>query len=117
MQALTEHLSLAFVSRPKMEIGDAPTRETREWDRIVINHVSSSIQWLWDDPQCFRAYLETGGLTLVCFSFGAIASQVSNTARSKLVEPIGQPLEASDSLIPSLCALLLETCYEFNRGG
>ena len=31
------------------------------------------------------------------------------------MEPIRQPIEASDSLIPSLCALLLGTCYEFNR--
>ena len=74
MQVLTEHLSLAFISRPKMEIGDAPTRETREWDRIIINYISLLIQWLWDDPKCVRAYLEAGGLTLVCFSFGAIIS-------------------------------------------
>ena len=33
----------------------------------------------------------------------------------QLVEPIGQPAEASDNLIPSLCAFLLGTCYEFNR--
>ena len=33
----------------------------------------------------------------------------------QLVEPIGQPIEASDTLITSLCAFLLGTCYEFNR--
>ena len=38
-----------------------------------------------------------------------------NVAPPQLVEPIGQPAEASDSLIPSLCAFLLGTCYEFNR--
>src|ERR1700679_3585673 len=37
MQILTEHLSLALISRPKMQVGDSPTRETREWDRIIIN--------------------------------------------------------------------------------
>jgi len=38
-----------------------------------------------------------------------------NDAFPQLVEPIGKPIEASDSLIPSLCAFLLGTCYEFNR--
>lgn len=66
MQILTEHLSLAFISRPKMQIGDSPTRETREWDRIIINYICLLVQWLWDDPKSVRAYLEAGGLTLVC---------------------------------------------------
>lgn len=65
MQILTEHLSLAFISRPKMQVGDSPTRETREWDRIIINYICLLVQWLWDDPKCVRAYLEAGGLTLV----------------------------------------------------
>jgi len=67
MQILTEHLSLAFISRPKMQIGDSPTRETREWDRIIINYICLLVQWLWDDPKSVRAYLEAGGLTLVGF--------------------------------------------------
>jgi len=96
MQILTEHLSLALISRPKMQAGDSPTRETREWDRIIINYICLLVQWLWDDPKCVRAYLEAGGLAL-------------------LVEPIRQPMEASDGLIPSLCAFLLGACYEFNR--
>ena len=74
MQILTEHLSLAFISRPKMQVGDSPTRETREWDRIIINYICLLVQWLWDDPKSVRAYLEAGGLTLVRFYFDAIAS-------------------------------------------
>ena len=74
MQILTEHLSLAFISRPKMEVGDSPTRETREWDRIIINYICLLVQWLWDDPKSVRAYLEAGGLTLVRFYFYAIAN-------------------------------------------
>ena len=67
MQILTEHLSLAFISRPKMQVGDSPTRETREWDRVIINYICLLVQWLWDDPKSVRAYLEAGGLTLVRF--------------------------------------------------
>ena len=40
---------------------------------------------------------------------------VLNATCLQLVEPIAQPIEASDGLIPSLCAFLLGTCYEFNR--
>lgn len=65
MQILTEHLSLAFISRPKMQVGDSATRVTREWDRIIITYICLLVQWLWDDPKCVRAYLEAGGLTLV----------------------------------------------------
>lgn len=72
MQILTEHLSLAFISRPKMQVGDSPTRETREWDRIIINYICLLVQWLWDDPKSVRAYLEAGGLPLVCFPLCAI---------------------------------------------
>ena len=115
MQILTEHLSLAFISRPKMEVGDSPTRETREWDRIIINYICLLVQWLWNDPKSVRAYLEAGGLTLVR-SFSSMRSvAVLNVVCPQLVEPIGQPVEASDSLISSLCAFLLGTCYEFNR--
>lgn len=67
MQILTEQLSLAFISRPKMQVGDSPTRETREWDRIIINYICLLARWLWDDPKSVRAYLEAGGLTLVRF--------------------------------------------------
>ena len=38
-----------------------------------------------------------------------------NVVCPQLVEPIAQPVEASDSIIPPLCAFLLGTCYEFNR--
>lgn len=74
MQILTEHLSLALISRPKMQVGDSPTRETREWDRIIINYICLLVQWLWDDPKCVRAYLEAGGLTLVRFICYTIVS-------------------------------------------
>ena len=57
-----------------MQVGDSPTRETREWDRIIINYICLLVQWLWDDPKSVRAYLEAGGLTLVRFYFDAIAS-------------------------------------------
>jgi intracellular protein transport protein USO1 len=74
MQIVTEHLSLALISRPKMQVGDSPTRETREWDRIILNYICLLVQWLWDDPKCVRAYLEAGGLTLVSFLCYAISS-------------------------------------------
>ena len=51
-----------------------------------------------------------------CVSLAArLPAGVLRDSPYQLVEPIAQPIEASDSLIPSLCALLLGTCYEFNR--
>ena len=78
MQVLAEHLSLAFISRPKMQVGDSPTRETREWDRIVINYLCLLVQWLWDDPKSVRAYLEAGGLTPVRFLSFHYCSEMSD---------------------------------------
>lgn len=82
MQILTEHLSLAFISRPKMQVGESPTRETREWDRIIISYICLLVQWLWDDPKSVRAYLEAGGLTLVCsFPFNVTSKIYRSTPR------------------------------------
>ena len=80
MQVLVEHLSLAFISRPKMQVGDSPTRETREWDRIIINYLCLLVQWLWDDPKSVRAYLEAGGLTPVRFVSFQYCREMSDCA-------------------------------------
>ncbi|KAF5354901.1 hypothetical protein D9756_005524 [Leucocoprinus leucothites] len=92
LQLLSENLSLALLARSRPDISD---RESREWDRIVVGYLTLLSQWLWEDPKSVRDFLDAGGL-------GA------------LVEPINQVSE-SDILVPSLCAFLLGSCYEFNR--
>ncbi|EKM53779.1 uncharacterized protein PHACADRAFT_98431 [Phanerochaete carnosa HHB-10118-sp] len=92
LQILSEHLSLALLSRRR---ADTSEREAREWDRLIVGYLCLLIQWLWEDPPSVRGFLEAGALGM-------------------LVEPINQAPEA-DSMIPALCAFLLGICYEFNR--
>ncbi|GJE97549.1 p115 like vesicle tethering protein [Phanerochaete sordida] len=92
LQLLSEHLSLALLSRRR---ADTSEREAREWDRLIVGYLCLLIQWLWEDPLSVRDFLEAGALGM-------------------LVEPINQAPE-SDAMIPALCAFLLGVCYEFNH--
>ncbi|KAG6888500.1 hypothetical protein C0995_007838 [Termitomyces sp. Mi166 len=92
LQILSENLSLSFLSRSRASTSD---RESREWDRLIIGYLCLLSQWLWEDPQSVREFLDAGG-------FGT------------LVEPINQTSE-TDIVIPALCAFLLGICYEFDR--
>ncbi|KAH0588472.1 hypothetical protein H2248_004312 [Termitomyces sp. 'cryptogamus'] len=92
LQTLSENLSLSFLSRSRASTSD---REAREWDRLVVGYLCLLSQWLWEDPQSVREFLDAGG-------FGT------------LVEPINQTSE-TDTVIPALCAFLLGICYEFDR--
>ncbi|KAG6918883.1 hypothetical protein DXG01_010947 [Tephrocybe rancida] len=92
IQILSENLSLSFLSRSRASTSD---RESREWDRLVVGYLCLLSQWLWEDPQSVREFLDAGG-------FGT------------LVEPINQTSEA-DTIVPALCAFLLGICYEFDR--
>ncbi|KAH8103420.1 p115 like vesicle tethering protein [Cristinia sonorae] len=92
LQILSEHLSLAFLSRTRSDTSD---REAREWDRLIVGYLSLLVQWLWEDPASVRDFLNAGGLGM-------------------LVEPINQMAE-SDPVIPGLCSFLLGLLYEFNR--
>lgn len=78
LQLLTEHLSLAFLSRGRAagsnKSGDTePTmiqsgmsgREQREWDRVIVASLGLLGQWLWEEPKAVREFLEGGGLSLV----------------------------------------------------
>lgn len=82
LQLLTEHLSLAFLSRGRAQSsnksGDTePTmiqsgmsgREQREWDRVIVASLGLLGQWLWEEPKAVREFLEGGGLSLVSLSF------------------------------------------------
>ncbi|TBU27873.1 p115 like vesicle tethering protein [Dichomitus squalens] len=92
LQILSEHLSLAFLTRVRT---DLPDKEAREWDRLCVGYLCLLIQWLWEDPAAVREFLEAGALGV-------------------LVEPINQTAE-EDAMIPGLCAFLLGVIYEFNR--
>ncbi|KAH9920972.1 p115 like vesicle tethering protein [Fomitopsis serialis] len=92
LQILSEHLSLAFLARGRADTSD---REAREWDRLLVGYLTLLSQWLWEDPQATKQFLEAGALGI-------------------LVEPINQMSE-TDTLVPALCVFLLGTCYEFNR--
>ncbi|EPT00454.1 hypothetical protein FOMPIDRAFT_1060413 [Fomitopsis schrenkii] len=92
LQILSEHLSLAFLARGRV---DTSEREAREWDRLLAGYLTLLSQWLWEDPQAVRQFLEAGALGI-------------------LVEPINQMSE-TDTLVPALSVFLLGICYEFNR--
>ncbi|KNZ72368.1 General vesicular transport factor [Termitomyces sp. J132] len=80
---------------PPQSVLQTLNREAREWDRLVVGYLCLLSQWLWEDPQSVREFLDAGG-------FGT------------LVEPINQTSE-TDTVIPALCAFLLGICYEFDR--
>jgi hypothetical protein len=72
LQTLTENLSLAFLSRSR---GDSSERELREWERLVVAYLCLLSQWLWEDPKAVRAFLDSGGLGMVCRILPAVEDQ------------------------------------------
>ena len=62
LQILSEHLSLALLSRRR---ADTSEREAREWDRLIVGYLTLMIQWLWEDPAATREFLEAGALGVV----------------------------------------------------
>lgn len=62
LQTLTENLSLALLSRSRINTSD---REARDWDRHVVGYLALLSQWLWEDPKSVRDFLEAGGLGVV----------------------------------------------------
>ena len=62
LQILSEHLSLALLSRRR---ADTSEREAREWDRLIVGYLTLMIQWLWEDPVSVRQFLEAGALGMV----------------------------------------------------
>ncbi|KAG6827281.1 hypothetical protein H0H92_012490 [Tricholoma furcatifolium] len=108
LQILSENLSLSFLSRSRASTSD---RESREWDRLVVGYLCLLSQWLWEDPQSVREFLDAGGFGVV----SAIGSfEELFTDMKYLVEPINQTSE-TDTIVPALCAFLLGICYEFDR--
>ena len=63
LQIISEHLSLALLSRRR---ADTSEREAREWDRLIVGYLCLLAQWLWEDPPTVRAFLEAGALGMVC---------------------------------------------------
>lgn len=66
LQILSEHLSLAFLSRTR---ADTPDREAREWDRLIVGYLTLLVQWLWEDPGSVRDFLNAGGLGMVSSAY------------------------------------------------
>lgn len=92
LQALSENLSLALLSRSRENVTE---KESREWDRLIVGYLTLLSQWLWEDPGSVRDFLDAGGMSV-------------------LVEQINQVSE-DDTLVPALCVYLLGICYEFNQ--
>lgn len=61
---LTEHLSLALLSRTHSVTLESES-VTREWDRLIIAYLSLLAQWLWEEPRAVREFLENGGMGVV----------------------------------------------------
>lgn len=112
LQIISEHLSLALLSRRR---ADTSEREAREWDRLIVGYLCLLSQWLWEDPPTVKEFLEAGALGMVCnLHFKFLSGMKLMRVDYQLVEPINQAPE-SDALIPGLCAFVLGLCYEFNR--
>lgn len=62
LQIISEHLSLALLSRRR---ADTSEREAREWDRLIVGYLCLLAQWLWEDPATVREFLEAGALGMV----------------------------------------------------
>ncbi|KDQ20259.1 hypothetical protein BOTBODRAFT_27675 [Botryobasidium botryosum FD-172 SS1] len=95
LSVLLGSLALSFRSR-SLAREQGHTRETREWDRIIVAYLIILSVWCWESPASVREVLEEGG------SLGV------------LTEPIAQN-SGVDVLVQGLCAFLLGTCYEYNR--
>ena len=61
---LSEHLSLAFLSRTHAATSETE-RDTREWDRLLVAYLALLSQWLWESPKAVREFLENGGMGMV----------------------------------------------------
>jgi hypothetical protein len=62
LQILSENLSLALLSRSRENLSE---RESREWDKLVIAYMCLLSQWLWEDPDSVRDFLDAGGMSVV----------------------------------------------------
>ena len=62
LQALSENLSLALLSRSRENVTE---KESREWDRLVVGYLTLLSQWLWEDPGSVRDFLDAGGMSVV----------------------------------------------------
>lgn len=74
LQILSENLSLVLLARSRP---DASDRENREWDRVVVAYLCLLTQWLWEDPQSVRDFLDAGGLGTVRVSPNSIVNVFS----------------------------------------
>jgi intracellular protein transport protein USO1 len=79
LQILSEHLSLAFLSRARADSSD---RETREWDRLIVAYACLLTEWLWEDPKSVRDFLEAGAITMVCHLVLVLSASYLNKHRS-----------------------------------
>ena len=62
LQTLSENLSLALLSRSRENLSE---RESREWDKLVVAYICLLSQWLWEDPDSVRDFLDAGGMNVV----------------------------------------------------
>lgn len=80
LQILSEHLSLAFLARGRANTSD---REAREWDRLLAGYLTLLSQWLWEDPQAVRQFLDAGALGIVSGAMGiAVGAREADTLSS-----------------------------------
>jgi hypothetical protein len=62
LEILAENLSLTLLARSRANTSE---RESRDYDRQVVAYVSLLSQWLWDEAEAVRQFLDVGGLGLV----------------------------------------------------
>lgn len=85
LQILSEHLSLAFLARGRV---DTSEREAREWDRLLAGYLTLLSQWLWEDPQAVRQFLEAGALGIVSSAMGiAVGEKLISRAARRADQP------------------------------
>ncbi|KAG6898006.1 hypothetical protein C0992_007495 [Termitomyces sp. T32_za158] len=80
LHVLSENLSLSFLTRSRASTSD---RESREWDRLVIGYLCLLAQWLWEDPQSVRDFLDAGGFGTES-AMNLIASRVRLQGRATI---------------------------------
>lgn len=98
LAVLTEHLSLAFLSRTHAASSET-AQETREWDRLIISHLALLSQWLWEDPKAVRDFLENGGM-------GMVGSQIISIPSLSLVRFLPHSI---------LCNIILVHALSYQR--
>ena len=62
LQILSENLSLALLSRSRENLSE---KESREWDKLIVAYTCLLSQWLWEDPDSVRDFLDAGGMSVV----------------------------------------------------